>query len=137
MSARKAALLVMAKMALSDGTVAEEERDFMRPLLEAGDDLDALLDEAKGKTVAQLIEPVDKYADRFFIALRAASMAAIDDHLDAREEALYERLVAALEISDKDRKVIQRTVAALSEIGVQPVESRIEELYHQSSFAEG
>lgn len=125
----------MARMALADGTVSEVERQFLLPLLGPDDDLDALLELARQSSLAQLVEPVERYADRFFIALRAASMAHIDLELDAREEALYERLVTLLEISPEDREVIARSVASLSADEPETPEARVEELYALSSFA--
>ncbi|MEM9188354.1 MAG: hypothetical protein AAGF12_04225 [Myxococcota bacterium] len=135
MGARKATLLVMAKMALSDGVVAEEERSFLEPLLQGDETVDKLLAEAKDKKLEELVGTIENYADRFFIALRAASMASIDADLDAREEALYEKLVAVLEIPQDDQAVIKRSVAALDAIEAPPPEPRVEQLYRESSFA--
>ena len=135
MSARRAAVLVMAKMALADGEVADAEREFLSPLLDESDSLEALLKEAEGKKLVDLVSPIDAYADRFFIALRARSMAAIDAEFDAREEALYERLVRALEITADDRQLIERQVDALDSIEPIPPDPRLEELFKQSSFS--
>lgn len=134
MNARKATLLVMARMALADGTVSEQEKTFLAPLLGPDDDLETLLAEARQKTMAELIAPVESYADRFFIALRAASMAQVDMELDAREEALYERLVTLLGIEESDREVIERSVQLFLAEAPEEPEARVEELYAQSSF---
>lgn len=135
MSARKATLLVMARMALADGTVSEQEKSFLAPLLGPEDDVEELLAQARDKTLAELIAPVESYADRFFIALRAASMAHVDTDFDAREEALYERLVTLLGIEESDRAVIDRSVELFVGEGPEEPEPRVEELYAQSSFA--
>lgn len=135
MSARKAAVLVMAKMALADGKLAEEERDMLAPLLDGGDTLDALLEIAAKKKLDELVEPIDGYADRFFIALRARSMAAVDEQFDASEEAFYDRLVEKLGISADDRKIIEQHVASFDSLDPTPPDARVEELYKQSSFA--
>lgn len=135
MSTRRAAMLVMAKMALSDGTVSVEERMFLEPLLGEGESLESLLEEAKQRRLVELIEPIDSYADRFFIALRAASMAAIDAQLDSREEALYDRLITVLEITGDDQALIQESVDGLNAEEPPPVDPRIEELFQQSSFS--
>ncbi len=135
MSARKAAVLVMAKMALADGSVAAEEREMLEPLLGEGDTLDSVLEAAGAKKLDELVAPVDAYADRFFIALRARSMAAVDEDFDASEEALYERLIGKLEISAADREVIERHVAQMDSLDPTPPDARLEELYKQSSFS--
>jgi uncharacterized tellurite resistance protein B-like protein len=135
MSARKAALLAMAKMALVDGTVSGEERGMLEPLLGPGESVDALIVEAKGKKLSDLVDQLDRYADRFFLALRAAAMARVDHQLDAREEALYAELVELLGIRPDDRALIERSVAALDSHEAPPLDPRIEQLYRQSSFA--
>jgi tellurite resistance protein len=134
MAARTATLLAMAKMALVDGEVSDAERRLLEPLLTAGESLDVLLEAAKQRSLPELVQSIDRYADRFFIALRAASMAAIDERLDAREEALFAELVALLEIEPADRALIERSVAALSAVDPPPLDPRIEQLYQQSSF---
>jgi hypothetical protein len=62
-------------------------------------------------------------------------MAAVDEHLDAREEALYAELVEALEILPADRAVIEESVAALTMIDPPPLHPRIAELFQVCSFA--
>lgn len=134
MGARRATLLVMAKMALSDGQVVQEERDFLEPMLEPGETLEALLSEASKSTLEQLVAPVERYADRFFIALRAYAMSTIDDDLDAREEAAFERLVSALGIKPDDRTLIERSVGASDSDEPEALDPRLEELYQASTF---
>lgn len=133
--ARKAALLAMAKMALVDGHVSDDERAMLAPLLKPGDSVDALIEEASHADLASIVAEVDKYADRFFVALRAASMAMVDEHLDAREEALYKQLAAALAISAEDQSLIDESVANLNALEPPPLHPRIELLYRSSSFA--
>lgn len=135
MGARKAVLLAMTKMALIDGSVSEVEREMLEPLLPSGQSLDELIHEAREQSLAALVGTIDRYADRFFLALRAASMAAVDEHLDAREEALYAELVELLQITPADRALIERAVAALSAVDPPPLDPRIEQLFQQSSFA--
>ncbi len=134
MSAKRAILLTMAKMALADGKVAEQERGFLEPLLDENDTVDGLLEEAKGKEVSELTAGIDRYADRFFVALRAASMAMIDEELDLKEEKLYQELVETLEISVDDQQLIQRSVDDLNAVNPQPIDPRIEALFQQSSL---
>ena len=91
MSTKRTTALVMAKMALADGVITDEEKGFLQPVLPPGENMDEVLTEAKGLTLKELISRVDNYADRFFIAMRAASMAYVDLEFDAREEAALER----------------------------------------------
>jgi tellurite resistance protein len=134
MSARSATMTVLAKMALSDGTVTEEERLFLQQLLPGGGSVDELLEEARRTPLAELVDEIDSYADRFFVALRAASVAAIDAEVDVREEALYDELVEELQIEFEDRALIARSVEALRATPPGPVEPRVEELFRRSSF---
>jgi tellurite resistance protein len=124
----------MAKMALVDGHVSDEERAMLAPHLDSAESVDALVEEAKRTSLAEILGGIDRYADRFFVALRAASMAAIDEHLDAREEALYAELVATLEITPEDRALIDESVAGLDAIEPPPMHPRIEQLFLSSSF---
>jgi hypothetical protein len=107
---------------------------MLAPLLTAEESLDALLEDARRQSLAELVRDIDRYADRFFLALRAASMAAIDQKLDAREDALYAELVELLEIQPADRALIERSVRALDAAEPVSLDPRIEALYQQSSF---
>lgn len=124
----------MAKMALVDGTVSDDERAMLTPLLTRGETVEALIEEASGLKLADLVSRLDRYADRFFVALRAATMAKVDAHLDAREEALYAELVEALEILPADRDLIEQSVSALDAIDPPPMHPRIAQLFQSSSF---
>lgn len=124
----------MAKMALVDGEVSSEERAMLAPLLGDGESLEGLLEEARDLKLSDLVAKLDRYADRFFVALRAASMAAVDEHLDAREEALYAELVEALGILPADRAIIEESVAALDALEPPPMHPRVAQLFQASSF---
>ncbi len=134
MAARKAALLCMAKMALVDGTVSDLERNMLAPLLTTTESVDALLEEAKTVELSALVAELDRYADRFFVALRSASMAHVDAHLDAREAALYDELITKLDILPDDKLLIAESVAGLSLVEPPPLHPRIAQLFQQSSF---
>lgn len=136
MSAKRAISLVMAKMALADGEVVGEEREFLKPMLDSDESLDDMLAEARSKSLAELVAPVQTYADKFFIAMRAAAMSRIDADFDAREEALYERLLALLKLEQSDQELIERSLEAMDQVVPTEPEPRIEELYMQSSFAQ-
>lgn len=135
MSARKATVLVMAKMALSDEQVTDEERAFLQTMMSDDETIDGLIETVKSKSVADLVAGIDNYADRFFIALRAASMAHIDAHLDAREEVLLDKLLTELDITKNDQSLIQQCVDDLDAVEPVPPDPRIEALYMQSSFS--
>jgi hypothetical protein len=134
MAARKAALLAMAKMALVDGNVSDLERAMLAPLLTNTESVDELLEEAKTVELSALVAQLDRYADRFFVALRSASMAHVDAHLDAREAALYDELIASLDLSPEDKLLIDESVAGLSQVEPPPIHPRIAQLFQQSSF---
>jgi len=135
MGARRAALLALSKMALVDGRVSDDERHMLATLLGPGESVEELLSEAETRPLHEIVARLDRYADRFFVALRSATIARIDADLDAREEALYSKLVELLAISDSDRALIERSVEALDDIEPAPPDPRIAELYKVSSFA--
>lgn len=130
---RQALILVMAKMALADGKISEEERGFLESMLEEGEDLQELLDQARQKTLSELVSPIELYADRFFIALRAACIAHIDVDFDAREESTFQDLVQTLGLTPSDRELILDGVHSLDDPHAVP-NPRIEQLFEQSSF---
>lgn len=131
---RQALILVMAKMALADGKISEEERGFLESMLEEGESLPKLLDAAGRQTLAQLVAPIELYADRFFIALRAACIAHIDVDFDAQEEAAFQELIVTLGLSSDDSELILEGVHSLDDLHATP-NPRIEQLFEQSSFA--
>lgn len=143
MNARTAALLLLAKMANVDGSVADEELQLLDELIAAEaaadgspfPDARALLEAAEALRIEALASQVEAYADRFFIALRAYSMAHIDDNLDAREEALFDSLVGHLGIDAADLELIERCEQASQSETPPPPEPRLLELFSASSFA--
>lgn len=143
MNARKAALLLLGKMANVDGTVADEELQLLNELIaeeSAADeasfsDAQALLEAARGHSLETLAGQVDAYADRFFIALRAYSMAHIDDDLDEKEQALFDDLVRHLAIDPADLGLIERCEQAARAESPPPPEPRLLELFNASTFS--
>lgn len=135
MNGKRIAALVMAKMALSDGQVTEEERGFLKPVLPEGESVDEVLEEAKSHTLKDLIGRVDNYADRFFIAMRAAAMARVDLDLDAREEAALNRLMSAVNLNADDTALLEQTISDMDSAQPSPPSPRLAELFEQSSFA--
>lgn len=133
MLANEKLLLVMVKMALADGVLSEAEVDFLSPYTEGN--LDLLVQKARDINLPDLVKGLDSYPDRFFVAMRAACMALVDGHLDARERDLYERLLKLLEITPEDRVLIDESVDAIRGCPDEPPAARIQELYLQSSFA--
>lgn len=124
----------MAKMALVDGHVSEEERAMLAAHVDPSERVETLIEEAKRGSLPELLRGIDRYADRFFVALRAASMAAIDGHFDAREEALYAEVLAALEITPEDRALIDESVGELDRVEPKALHPRVEQLFLASSF---
>ena len=138
MVARAAALKVLAKMALSDGVVSRGEREFLCEFMDSDrseDEYDALIEEARRRSLEELLGEVHRYEDGFFIALRAYFMAHVDKHFDTAEAALFDRLVEILGITPADRRLIERTGSSQNATTPTPVASRIELLYGRSSFA--
>lgn len=135
---REAALLVLAKMSLSDGEVTAEERGYLQDLL--GEDphqnLEALLAQAQSSPLSELSAAVTHYPDRFFIALRAYAMAHVDAHYDLAEAALFEELVALLQITAEDVALIAATESVVDEAMDETYPPRLTELFEQSSFAQ-
>lgn len=134
MNGKQVAALVMAKMALSDGEITEEERGFLAPVLPAGTTVDEALAEAKNHTLKDLIGRVDNYADRFFIAMRAAAMAHIDMDFDAREEAALNRLLSAVNLNPEDTALLEQTLNDMDNAQPSAPSPRLTELFEQSSF---
>lgn len=109
MTHAKAALLILTRMALSDGQLVEEELESieeMKTFLGLTDKQEDIVEEARGTTVEDLVQFLPKYEDRFFIAMRSYSMAMIDENFDHQEEALFDKMIALLEISDKHKNLI-------------------------------
>ncbi len=138
MNPTHAALRVIAKMALSDGKISPEERELLEELtatLAGENEIDTLIADVATQSLEELTASVEKYEDRFFIALRAYSMAHVDNHFDAEEEKLYERLIDSFEITTQDRQLIRRCEALSRAPNPQPPEGRVAELFERSSFA--
>ena len=137
MSHVDSALLVLAKLALADGKIDVSEESFLTVMMDESDnynDIDALIREANSKTLVDMVGQLEKYEDKFFVALRAYLMANVDLHYDATEEAMFNKLIGLLGITDEDRELIRATEAGLKEEEPQPPAARITELYQASSF---
>jgi tellurite resistance protein len=130
---RQALILVMAKMALADGKISDEEHGFLDSMLAPGESLEALLATAKASTLHDLVAPIEHYADRFFVALRAACIAHIDVDFDAQEETVFAALIEELGITEDDRRLIMEGVRNLDNPDAVP-DPRIEKLFNESSF---
>ena len=139
MDLRRRGLLVIAKMALQDGVVAVEERHTLEDMSGglSADELDAIIDEARDLSLDELLSGIDKYEDRFVIALRAYHMAHSDRSFDIEEELNFDLLVARFGITAEDKQLIERVQGAMS--GQAPVtpEPRLMTLHRGSSFFEG
>jgi hypothetical protein len=67
--------------------------------------------------------------------MRAASIAHVDLEFDAKEEAVLDRLLALLKLSQEDTELLHRTVSGMDQANPGSPEPRLEELFKQSSFA--
>ena len=132
METSEAILLILAKTALCDGHVAASEKDFLEEMSQLlnGKAADEILAKARTTTLTEIVPHLDRYADRFFVALRAHMLAHVDDNFDVREEEFFARLVEQLELSDDDLTVIRQIADEQLD---QPPE-RIMSLYRESSF---
>ncbi|MDF1664723.1 MAG: hypothetical protein P1V97_23390 [Planctomycetota bacterium] len=137
MSHVDSALLVLAKLALADGKIDVSEESFLTVMMDESENfhnIDELIREANSKTLAEMIERLEKYEDKFFVALRAYLMANVDLHYDATEEAMFNRLIGLLGITEDDRELIRATEASIKDEEPQPPSERIQALYQASSF---
>ncbi|MEM7260422.1 MAG: hypothetical protein AAF488_00425 [Planctomycetota bacterium] len=134
MDERAAAVAVMAKMALMDGEIGELERKLLEDLLGTGPVVDEVLTYARGLPLDALIQRVERYEDRFFMAYRAFTVAAADHGFDIAELGLFNRLVRQLDIPDEDRRLILDTYGRLHASPPQDPDPRVMELYRASNF---
>ncbi len=128
----------MAKMALADNVIDQSERDMLEQFCSAscsGLGIDAALDQARTSKVDELAAHVTRYADRFFVALRAYMMATVDSEVHEAELKLYRHLLESFSIPRDDQELIRRT--ALDMHSTEPAEPdpRIHDLFQKSSFA--
>lgn len=139
MDLRRKGLLLIAKMALQDGVVAPEELQTLEDMSGGftSQELEAIIEEAKSRTLDELLSGIDKYEDRFVIALRAFHMAHSDRSYDIEEELNFELLITRFGISAEDRGLIERVQGGMS--GESPVapEPRLLALHRGSSFFSG
>lgn len=135
---RMSAVRVLAKMALSDGIITSEERTLMEEILQelqVDISADVLFEEVKSRSINELIDQVDKYEDRFFIALRAYAMAHIDFDFDPEERKFFNNLVGMLEILPEDLTLIEATEQNEGAGFTPEFNTRLRALYENSSFA--
>ena len=133
---KRTAALLLAKMAASDGVIEDSEREMLTELTGFGPnsgEMEQLLKEANQADTLNLVEMLDCYPDRFFIALRAYMMAHVDAHFDVTEEAFFKKLVVHMNITEADRGLIQDAVNNLYKGNEEP-DPRIMALYKESSF---
>lgn len=123
-------------MAQADGEVAAAERDLLVSI--AGDlsSAEAALDAVRGETLDGLALRVERYADRFFIAMRARSCALVDGRLDPSEALAFERLVEGFQLLPDDVAKIEQVAAAAIRGEDCPPDERVRALFTASSFSE-
>jgi thioredoxin-like negative regulator of GroEL len=133
MNSKHNLVVILAKMALADGTVSEEEEFFLQQ--QSGEsEIEGLLQKARETELVDLVQGIDHYPDKFFVAFRAASLALIDDDYDIAEQQLFQRLSKLLGLDDSDQTLIQEIVDKLRiDPDLEPPQ-RVQELFAQSSF---
>ena len=139
MESRKAALLIWAKMACSDGVILDEEKQFLLEMAYAvgiWDSVDDILNQAQATDLESLYDRIPKYEDRFFILLRAYMMARVDGCVDEEEEALFVSMEKRFEIKPEDGELVRRTAENMENPESEVMDPRIEEYYQASSFSE-
>jgi uncharacterized tellurite resistance protein B-like protein len=138
---RLVALLILSKMALSDDQVQQQESQLLQDMLDLLFwDMDEkpnpteLIEQARGEDLETLCQGVDQYEDRFFIAMRAYTMAFADNEFDIAEEELFNRLIKIFQILPKDLRLIRETELMMRSAKPKPLDPRVEDLYKRSSF---
>lgn len=128
--------VLIAKMALRDGVLDPTEQEFLTEMCEVlvDDTVDHIISLAESSGLDVLIPQVEKYEDRFFIAVRAYMMAHADDHYDESERAFFDELVEALEITASDRALIEGLAADEQRAEAFEPSPRLLSLYESSSF---
>jgi tellurite resistance protein len=135
MDSKQVALLLLAKMALADGNIDQEEREMLLDIVQDPLVLNDLIAQAKSCHLDELIGQLDNYADKFFVALRAFMIAHVDEHFDVEEERLFRQLVSKLEITPEDIELIELVAEFSADPTKHALPTRLEQLYLQSSFA--
>lgn len=140
MTPQKSAALILAKMALADDILDPAEVDFLEQLLTGHPELgtiNELVEDARSRSLKDLAEGLEKYSDRFLVAFRVLLMASVDQHLDPREQALYQELIALLKITKSDSLLLEKTEASARAGQLTEPDPRINKMYEDSSFFEG
>ncbi|HIG28768.1 MAG TPA: TerB family tellurite resistance protein [Verrucomicrobiales bacterium] len=139
MESRKAALLIWARMACSDGEILDEEKHFLHEMAEAvgiPDSVDDLFNQAQTADLDSLYDQIPKYEDRFFVLLRSYMMARVDGCVDAEEESMFVSMEKRFEIKREDGELVRRTAENMENPESEVMDPRIEEYYQASSFSE-
>lgn len=87
MTAIQTALKLWVKMTLVDGTIHEQEREFLAYMLQTyapEHDLDTLIEAVRDTDLATLTGQVDAYADRFFYRHERPRDRPLRRHLQRR-----------------------------------------------------
>ncbi len=95
-----------------------------------------IVEQAKGAELESLCQSVELYEDKFFITLRAYTMAYADLEFDQAEEELFNNLIQLFKIQPKDLRLIRETELMMRSSRPKPLDPRVEDLYQKSSFAQ-
>lgn len=124
----------MAWMVQADGNVAAAERALLDTLAGSRSVAERALRAVQGVSLDVLIPEVERYADRFFIAMRARTCALADGRLDPGEIQAFHDLVAAFQLLPQDVAKITEVAAAAARGEDSPPDDRVRALFAASSF---
>jgi len=133
---------LIAKMILADEKIHPAEVNFFKNL-SVENDLDnaatkRLFEEAKAKSLEELVLPVKKYEDRLFIVQQAYYVAHCDKDYALSEMKMFDEMIKLFGIKKDDIKRIESSAATLIEgrydIFFNPDISYLHNNFMQSSF---
>ncbi len=138
MNTKEVSLALMAKMALVDGLVHDQEKLMLEKLCaESACKLkpEEIIEIASKHKLADLISKLHSYADQYFVCMHAYMMASIDGELHKSELQLFNELASGFKLEAADLESIKQIAKQMISTEPSPIPARIEELYKQSSFA--
>ena len=108
MSPRIACVVIIAKMALENGSLDGNEGVFLdRMCARLGLERAKVEAAAREHRLAEVLEAVVTEPDRHVIAFHAYMMAKVDGEVDDWERGLYDIILSLLEISPEDQRAIE------------------------------
>jgi len=131
---KQAATSILVKVAKADGKIDEHELNVLKEF--TGDEsYHHAVEQAEKSDLASLASEISKAEDRFFIRLRAQLMAEADGVVDTAEQSILDQLVADLPLPKELESLLGDVIEQELEGTINVDLAKIEQLYHQSSFA--